>query len=408
MASSDSNTCTFPGCDRPVPRPSSPGRPPQYCDLPEHTRWRAWKERQRQAQEADRASAEHAGESDGDPASPSPFTDPADGRGEPVTAARLRADDLLTRFAVQSEQLEETLRSATEAFATMTDPGAAEAQVESARVEGARRVAGADAARLEAENRRREAETARRSAEKAAASAVEATQEAERMAQEAIDRRDGAESERDRYAREHQRALTERDAAEAEANAGLAAAERRLAEQSERARTELARERSESERRAALAREEIAQLRREHDEHARRADEAERAEQQALERSGRAEEQARTAEQTLAEERTRLVSEVERAHDQRESDAAAAAAERERLMAEVTRLTGERDRLAGELDKQRHNAEVTLSESREAAAARLSVLQQERDRAVERAERAEAESVGARARADENTDDQER
>ncbi|GHD17405.1 hypothetical protein GCM10007147_06510 [Nocardiopsis kunsanensis] len=404
MASSDSNTCTFPGCARPVPRPSSPGRPPQYCDLPEHTRWRAWKERQRLAQEAERASAEHTGE---DADEPDPPTHPG-GQGEPVTAARLRADDLLTRFAVQSEQLEATLRGATEAFATMTDPGAAEAQVESARVEGARRVAEADAARLEAENRRREAETARRRAEKAAAAAVEATQEAERIAQEAVDRRDGAESERDRYAREHQRAVAERDAAVAEANAGLAAAERRLAEQSERARAELAHERSESERRAALARDEIAQLRREHDEHVLRADEAERSEQQARDRSERAEENARAAERTLAEERTRLGTELERARDRHESEAAAAAAERERLMAEVGRLTGERDRLAGELDKQRHSAEITLSESREAAAARLSLVRQERDRAVERAERAEAELGHARTHADENTDDQER
>lgn len=77
-------------------------------------------------------------------------------------------------------------------------------------------------------------------------------------------------------------------------------------------------------------------------------------------------------------------------------------------MAEVGRLTGERDRLAGELDKQRHSAEITLSESREAAAARLSLVRQERDRAVERAERAEAELGHARTHADENTDDQER
>ncbi|MCK9869348.1 hypothetical protein MRI28_06715, partial [Nocardiopsis dassonvillei] len=140
---SDSNTCNFPGCDRPVPRASSPGRPPQYCDLPEHTRWRAWKERQRQTQEAERQEelARAAQEpSAADSAAPSPHaagSSPSFST-EPVTSARLRADDLLTRFAVQSEQLTATLRSATEAFSTMTDPAAAEAQVEAARLAGAR------------------------------------------------------------------------------------------------------------------------------------------------------------------------------------------------------------------------------------------------------------------------------
>ncbi|MEE2048129.1 hypothetical protein Q7689_32880, partial [Nocardiopsis tropica] len=180
MATSDSNTCNFPGCDRPVPRASSPGRPSQYCGLPEHTRWRAWKERQRQAQEAERQ--EEAARAAQEPA---PGASPAPG-AEPVTAARLRADDLLTRFAVQSEQLTATLRAATEAFSTMTDPAAAEAQVEAARLAGARHAAEADGARLEAENRRREAETARRVAEVAAAAAVAAAQEAERMADAAL------------------------------------------------------------------------------------------------------------------------------------------------------------------------------------------------------------------------------
>ena len=40
---------------------------------------------------------------------------------------------------------------------------------------------------------------------------------------------------------------------------------------------------------------------------------------------------------------------------------------------------------------QRRNAELTLAESREAAAARLALAEEARDRAVERAARAEAE-----------------
>jgi hypothetical protein len=40
-------TCGYPGCTRPILRTGGPGRPAEYCDLPEHTRWRAWRERQR-------------------------------------------------------------------------------------------------------------------------------------------------------------------------------------------------------------------------------------------------------------------------------------------------------------------------------------------------------------------------
>src|ERR1700759_2114636 len=47
VVSAEALTCGYPGCDRPVLRTGGPGRPAEYCDLPEHTRWRAWRERQR-------------------------------------------------------------------------------------------------------------------------------------------------------------------------------------------------------------------------------------------------------------------------------------------------------------------------------------------------------------------------
>ncbi|MFB9801702.1 hypothetical protein ACFFN5_14325, partial [Streptomonospora salina] len=145
---SDANTCNFPGCARPVPRSSSPGRPSQYCDLPEHTRWRAWRERQRLEQETAEGTVEEAR------AEPAPGDQaPSSAGAGPVTEARLRAEDLLTRFSVQAEQLAATLGTAREAFATMTDPASVEAQVEAARIDAARRVAEAESTRLAADNR---------------------------------------------------------------------------------------------------------------------------------------------------------------------------------------------------------------------------------------------------------------
>src|SRR5690606_6130672 len=207
-------------------RSSSPGRPPQYCDLPEHTRWRAWRERQRLQQEAQAAQEQTAPRRPADGTVPSPPPAPL-AEAAPITTARLRAEDLLTRFAVQAEQLTATLQEATAAFTTMTDPAAAEAQVEAARIAAARQVADAEAARRAADEGRRSAERARRGAEpeaaragEAAEAAVAAAGAAERMADAALAERDTARAERDEALAEREKALVqareraaERDAA---------------------------------------------------------------------------------------------------------------------------------------------------------------------------------------------------
>lgn len=86
-------SCNFPGCERPVFRGGGPGRPSEYCDLPEHTRWRAWRERQRLAAEPEQNL-------------------------EVVTVtnlprvsgtAKIRAEELLDRFRVLSVQMTQTV-----------------------------------------------------------------------------------------------------------------------------------------------------------------------------------------------------------------------------------------------------------------------------------------------------------
>ena len=46
-------TCKFPGCENPPePATAKPGRPPEYCADPAHTRVSAWRERRRLEAEA--------------------------------------------------------------------------------------------------------------------------------------------------------------------------------------------------------------------------------------------------------------------------------------------------------------------------------------------------------------------
>ncbi|NUT47846.1 MAG: hypothetical protein HOV94_11140, partial [Saccharothrix sp.] len=89
-------TCNYPGCTRPVFRGGGPGRPSEYCDLPEHTRWRAWRERQRVAQAAE--------------AGQQVVTVTKGPTG--MTAGKIRAEELLERFRVLAEQMSTTLTGA--------------------------------------------------------------------------------------------------------------------------------------------------------------------------------------------------------------------------------------------------------------------------------------------------------
>ena len=99
-------TCNYPGCTRPVIRGSGPGRPAEYCDLPEHTRWRAWRERQRLAQAVE-------GEQEVVTVTKGP---------QGITAGKIRAEELLERFRVLAEQLSTTLTGAVTELSAIADP----------------------------------------------------------------------------------------------------------------------------------------------------------------------------------------------------------------------------------------------------------------------------------------------
>ncbi|MBY8852608.1 hypothetical protein K7G98_32020, partial [Saccharothrix sp. MB29] len=103
-------TCNYPGCTRPVLRTGGPGRPSEYCDLPEHTRWRAWRERQRlaQAEEGDQEVVTVTKGPHG------------------MTAGKIRAEELIERFRSMAEQMSTTLSGAVAELSAIADPSVAE------------------------------------------------------------------------------------------------------------------------------------------------------------------------------------------------------------------------------------------------------------------------------------------
>ena len=46
-ADAEPATCAYPGCLKPVQERTGPGRPPAFCDDPEHTATSAFEERRR-------------------------------------------------------------------------------------------------------------------------------------------------------------------------------------------------------------------------------------------------------------------------------------------------------------------------------------------------------------------------
>jgi colicin import membrane protein len=126
-------TCRYPGCQN-WPEPASgPGRRPQYCADPGHSAMTAYRERKKLA------GAEHG-----------TTTSDAD-TDQPVTMARITGAELLRQMRELAGTLAATADRLTGTVATMTDPTAADAEVEAARAAAEQRAAAAEAARAEAE-----------------------------------------------------------------------------------------------------------------------------------------------------------------------------------------------------------------------------------------------------------------
>jgi colicin import membrane protein len=297
-------TCRYPGCQDPPEPASGPGRRPQYCADPGHNALTAYRERKKLP----------------DPEHGTAITDA--GTGQPVTMARITGAELLRQMRELAGTLAATADRLTGAMATMTDPTAAEAEVEAARAAAEQRAATAEAGRAEAERRAATADQLRAEADGAA---------------EDMSIRLAAETDRARQARDRLTEAAATQAVEIEL-IGRQAHERIAAAETYCDTTVLA---AETERDAALT--EAGQRRREAQQAAQRAAVAE------------ARAKAATAEATrIREDAARELGELR----------ASAAAELDRLRADTAR---ERDELRELLQGQaRHLTEARDTQRRRA------------------------------------------
>jgi colicin import membrane protein len=173
------NMCKHPGCGESAAPSTGPGRPPEYCEGRGHTKVTAWRERRRLA-------AAEAGTT----------ISPVD-TGNPVTMARVTGAELLRALRVEADRVSGIADRLREAVEMVTDPTAAEAEVEAVRAAAEQRAASADARAAAAEQRAAEADQWRAEADAAADEMTVQLAAAQARAAEAEAARAAAETERD-------------------------------------------------------------------------------------------------------------------------------------------------------------------------------------------------------------------
>jgi chromosome segregation ATPase len=188
-------TCNYPGCDQPAAQPEGPGRPPEYCAGRGHTRASAWKERRRLAAEKNGTTISAADDA------------------SPVTMAKVGGAELLRSLRTEADRIAALGRDLRERIDVLTDPTAAEAEVEAVRAAAEQRAVTAEAKTAEAERRAAQADQFR----------VEADDAAEQMSEELTTAQDRATAAEGRA----QAAEADRDAAVAKARAD---ADKRIAD----------------------------------------------------------------------------------------------------------------------------------------------------------------------------------
>ncbi len=200
-------TCKYPGCGQPAAPSGGTGRPPEYCAGRGHTRVSAWRERRRLA-------AEQAG------TTISPAED-----GSPLTAAKMTGAELLRSLRAEADRITALGAGLRERIDTLTDPTAAEVEVEAVRAAAEQRAATAEARAAAAEQRAATADRLRAEADAAAEEMNEHLTAAQALAQAADQRATRAEKEQDAAVAQARAEAEQRvAAAEAERDASIAKA----------------------------------------------------------------------------------------------------------------------------------------------------------------------------------------
>ncbi len=154
MNEATTRTCRYPGCDRPSAEsnPGEPGRPPEYCQDPEHTRATAFHARRKLKAQGGKQVP--------------------DDLGRPVSMAQGRVGELVPQFAEQVKALRALAERVAGELETLADPEAAAAQIEAVNAEAEQKVAEATSRALKAEAGLREARGDQAEAEAAAEEAI--------------------------------------------------------------------------------------------------------------------------------------------------------------------------------------------------------------------------------------------
>jgi hypothetical protein len=198
------NTCKHPGCGQPAAAAAGPGRPPEYCEGRGHTKVTAWRERRRLAA-AQAGAAPSAADTD-----------------SPVTMARVTGAELLRALRAEADRVSGIADRLRQAVETVTDPTAAEAEVEAIRAAAEQRAAAAEARAAAAEQRAAEADQWRADAEAAAEEMAVQMDAAQARAAHAEAARGAAETDRDAAIEQaRQDAVTRIAGAEADRDAAI-------------------------------------------------------------------------------------------------------------------------------------------------------------------------------------------
>jgi len=110
-------TCKYPGCENPPAPATKPGRPPGFCELEEHDKLSAWRERQRLDAEARGDVVNEAQQA------------------EPVTYSLTAGAELLRQVRAAGERQRTDIDRLIAHLDRLADPTSSEVEVATARTE---------------------------------------------------------------------------------------------------------------------------------------------------------------------------------------------------------------------------------------------------------------------------------
>src|SRR6201984_242262 len=170
-------TCKYPGCENPAAPATKPGRPPGFCELEEHDKRSAWRERQRLDAEARGDVVNEAQQA------------------EPVTYSLTAGAELLRQVRAAGERQRTDIDRLITHLDRLADPTSSEVEVATARTEFQENVAEAERPATATDRRAHPPEEARARPNGAAEEMARHAEAAEHRARQATDQLAAATTE---------------------------------------------------------------------------------------------------------------------------------------------------------------------------------------------------------------------